>query len=65
VVYILTVDPGKRAEDDGFYFFSQRAKKNGWTMWELASDHVPSMTHPAELTKMLEEAPAAAKATPE
>ena len=63
VVYILTVDPGKRAEDDAFYFSSQRARDRGWTVWEMASDHVPSMTHPAELTKLLEDAPAAAKAT--
>ena len=63
VVYILTVDPGKRAEDDAFYFFSQRARDRGWTVWQMASDHVPSMTHPAELTQLLERAPDAAKAT--
>ena len=63
VVYILTVDPGKRAEDDAFYFSSQRARNRGWTVWEMASDHVPCVSHPAKLTKLLEEAPAAAKAT--
>jgi pimeloyl-ACP methyl ester carboxylesterase len=63
VVYILTVDPGKRAEDDAFYFSAQRARSRGWTVWEMSSDHVPCVTHPAELTKLLEAAPAAAKAT--
>jgi pimeloyl-ACP methyl ester carboxylesterase len=63
VVYILTVDPGKRAEEDAFYFMSRRAKGRGWTVWEMESNHVPSVTHPAELTKLLEEAPGAAKAT--
>jgi hypothetical protein len=61
VVYLLTVDAGRQAEQDGFYFFSQRAKARGYTVWQMESDHVPSMTHPDELTKLLERAPAEAK----
>lgn len=62
VVYILTVDAGRQAEQDTFYKFSQRAKERGYTVWQMESDHVPSMTHPAELVKLLEEAPAKASA---
>jgi pimeloyl-ACP methyl ester carboxylesterase len=63
VVYILTVDPGKRAEDDPFYFSSQRAKDRGWTVWEMSADHVPCVSRPAELTDLLEDAPSAARAS--
>jgi pimeloyl-ACP methyl ester carboxylesterase len=61
VYYILTVDAGRQPEQDGFYFFSQRAKERGHTVVVMESDHVPSMTKPAELVKLLEEAPRAAK----
>ena len=63
VVYILTVDPGKRAEDDAFYFSAQRAKARGWTLWEMSADHVPCVSRPAELTELLEQSPAAARPT--
>lgn len=61
VVYILTVDPGKRAEEDRFYAFAERARRYGWTVWEMPCDHVPSISQPAEMTRLLKEAPAAAK----
>jgi pimeloyl-ACP methyl ester carboxylesterase len=60
-VYILTVDPGQTPEQDRFYAFAQRAMRYGWTVWNMESDHVPSMSRPAELTKLLEAAPGAAK----
>jgi len=61
-VYILLVDPGKRPEQDAFFKFYQRAKDRGWTTWTMESDHVVSMSHPTEIVKLLERAPAAAKA---
>jgi len=62
VTYILTVDPGRTPERDAFFFSYTRAKTRGNTAWMMESDHVPSMTHPVELVKLLEEAPVNAKA---
>lgn len=61
VVYFLTVDPGRRAEQDGFYFFSERARARGYTVVTLEAGHVPSVTHVAETVKILEEAPTSGK----
>jgi pimeloyl-ACP methyl ester carboxylesterase len=61
VVYFLTADPGRRPEQDGFYFFSERARARGYTVVTLEAGHVPSVTHVAETVKILEEAPVTAK----
>lgn len=60
-VYILAVPPGKQPNQNPFYKFYQRAKDRGWTVWTMPGDHVVNVSHPVELTKLLEEAPAAAK----
>ena len=59
-VYLLTVDPGRQPEQDGFFGSSQRAAEHGYAVWHITADHVPSMTQPAELTRLLEAAPGAA-----
>src|SRR6478609_9171183 len=45
-VYILTVDPGKRPEDDEFFPFSERAKARGWPVVIMEADHVPQWRKP-------------------
>lgn len=40
-VYVLTVEPGKAAENDDFYRFSQRATDRGWDVLVLPADHNP------------------------
>ena len=60
--YILTVDPGRTPEQDAFYRSYRRAQARGWTTWVMAGDHVVQVTHPVELTRLLERAPAAAHA---
>lgn len=61
-VYILTVDPGKKPEEDGFFKFYQRAKDRGWATKIMEGDHVVSVSRPVELVKLLEDAPTEAKA---
>lgn len=51
--YILTVDNGKDAKDDGFFPQSQRAKERGWSMLQLTADHNPQRTAPEALVEML------------
>ena len=53
-VYILTVDEGKKAEDDTFYFFAERARKRNWKYVEMIADHNPQWSKPEELVKLLE-----------
>jgi pimeloyl-ACP methyl ester carboxylesterase len=60
--YILTVDPGRKPEQDMFFRFYQRAQDRGWTTWIMEGDHVVNITRPVQLTKLLEQAPAAARA---
>lgn len=62
-VYILTVDPGKRPQEDVFFKFHERAKERGWTTWIMDADHVPNINKPKELAELLEKAPEAAHAT--
>ncbi|HEX3355344.1 MAG TPA: alpha/beta hydrolase [Tepidisphaeraceae bacterium] len=64
VTYILTVDRGRAPEQDTFFKSYQRAKERGWTTWIMEGDHVVNVTHPVELTKLLEQAPAAASPGP-
>jgi pimeloyl-ACP methyl ester carboxylesterase len=51
--YILTVDPGKKTEDDTFYASSQRAKQRGWKLYEMSADHNPQWSAPESLVTML------------
>jgi pimeloyl-ACP methyl ester carboxylesterase len=51
--YILTVDPGKKREDDTFFPSSQRAKERGWTLLEMSADHNPQWSAPLELVSLL------------
>jgi pimeloyl-ACP methyl ester carboxylesterase len=59
--YILTVDAGKKPEDDRFFKSYQRAQERGWTAWTMTGGHVVNVTAPQELSKLLEKAPAEAK----
>lgn len=61
-VYILTVDPGKKPEQDMFYKSYERAKARGWATHVMEADHVPHLNKPDELLKLLEQAPAEAVA---
>ena len=61
-VYILTVDPGKKPEEDAFFKFYQRAKDRGWATRIMEGDHVVSVSHLVELVKLLEEGTTEAKA---
>jgi pimeloyl-ACP methyl ester carboxylesterase len=51
--YILTVDPGKKASEDGFAKPAARAKERGWTVLELRADHNPQWSAVEPLVKML------------
>lgn len=53
--YILTVDPGKKPDEDGFYASSQRAKERGYKVLEMTADHNPQWSKVEELVKLLEE----------
>ena len=56
--YILTVDPGKSPEQDDFYRFYERARARGWTIHIMEGDHNVQRSHPVELVRLLEQAPA-------
>jgi pimeloyl-ACP methyl ester carboxylesterase len=52
--YILTVDPGKKPEEDTFFRFYERAQsRQGWKTIIMESDHVPQLNQPTEITKLL------------
>jgi pimeloyl-ACP methyl ester carboxylesterase len=53
-VYILTVDPGKKPEEDTFYIFAERAKKRKWKYVEMVADHNPQWSKPSELANLLQ-----------
>ena len=52
--YILTVDQGKRAEEDDFAFFAQRARQRGWEVVTMTADHNPQWSAVSELAEMLD-----------
>jgi pimeloyl-ACP methyl ester carboxylesterase len=52
--YILTVDAGKKREEDAFFRFYERARARGWKVTVMESDHTPQFSHPAEIVKLLE-----------
>jgi pimeloyl-ACP methyl ester carboxylesterase len=51
--YILTVDAGKKANDDDFWPQSQRAKERGWPILQLTADHNAQWSAPEALVEML------------
>jgi pimeloyl-ACP methyl ester carboxylesterase len=51
--YILTVEEGRAPESDDFYSQSVRAKKKGWPLLTLTSDHNAQWSAPNELVEML------------
>lgn len=51
--YILTVDPGKKPEEDNFAKSAGRARARGWTVYTLTADHNPQWSKPVELSAML------------
>jgi len=55
--YILTVEKGKTPEQDEFYSFYARAKARGWTTLIMEGDHIVERSRPAEVARLLEQAP--------
>ena len=60
--YILTVDAGRKAEDDMFYKCYQRAQERGWSTSIMTGDHVVHINQTAALVERLEKATLTAKA---
>lgn len=56
-LYILTVDAGKKPEEDMFFRYYERAKVRGWKTAVMEGDHVVHLTKTRELATRLEEAP--------
>lgn len=54
VTYILTVDKGKKPEDDDFYPSSERAKARGWPVLIMEADHVPMWRQPEATAELLQ-----------
>lgn len=53
VTYILTVDPGKKPEDDTFFPSSERARARGWPVLIMPADHVPQWRLPEATAELL------------
>lgn len=51
--YILTVDPGKKPEDDDFFPFAERARARGWKVIIMEADHVPQWRKPEATAEIL------------
>ena len=51
--YILTVEKGKRPEDDDFYAASELAKARGWPVIIMEADHVPQWHKPEATAELL------------
>lgn len=54
VIYILTVEKGKKAEDDDFYASSERARTRGWPVLQLEANHVPQWYVPEPTASLIE-----------
>jgi pimeloyl-ACP methyl ester carboxylesterase len=52
--YILTVDPGRKAEEDDFAPQAKRARERGWLVYELPADHNPQWSAPEALVELLD-----------
>jgi pimeloyl-ACP methyl ester carboxylesterase len=55
--YILTVDPGKKNEEDDFFAASERARARGWPVIVMEGDHNPHWRQPEALVKLLQTIP--------
>ncbi len=54
--YILTVDPGKTPEQDGFAKYATRAKERNFTFRQMdQTDHNPQWSKPEELVRLLDQ----------
>lgn len=62
--YILTVDPGKKPEEDMFHRAYLRAQERGWRTVIQEGDHVVHLTKTAETAKLIEEAAASTTVAP-
>jgi pimeloyl-ACP methyl ester carboxylesterase len=51
--YILTVDPGKKPEEDTFFLSSERARARGWPVLIMSADHVPQWRQPEATAELL------------
>jgi pimeloyl-ACP methyl ester carboxylesterase len=51
--YILTVDKGKKPEDDDFHAPYERAKARGWPVLIMEADHVPQWRLPQATADLL------------
>lgn len=51
--YILTVDAGKRAEEDNFAPAAKRARARGWKVIEMTADHNPQWSAVNDLVQLL------------
>ena len=60
VTYILTVDPGRAPEEDGFHGSYLRAQERGWRTQTMEADHNPQWSRPGALVELLHESPRAA-----
>ncbi len=55
--YILTVEQGKKPEDDDFSAMSERAKARGWPVLIMEANHVPMWYLPAATAEVLSAIP--------
>lgn len=53
--YILTVDAGKRPQDDDFYAQAERARQRGWPVQQITADHNAQRTAPQALVELLDQ----------
>ncbi|HUG12030.1 MAG TPA: alpha/beta hydrolase [Opitutaceae bacterium] len=51
--YVLTVDPGKKPEEDMFFRFSEKARARDWKVITMESDHVPQFSRIPEIVNLL------------
>jgi len=51
--FILTVAKGHRAEDDTFYYSSERARERGWPVLIMEGSHFPMLLQPEALADLL------------
>jgi pimeloyl-ACP methyl ester carboxylesterase len=52
--YILTVEAGKKPEDDDFAPQAARARARGWPVLQLTADHNPQWSAPEALVELLD-----------
>lgn len=53
--YLLTVDSLDEPQKDFFYYFAERAKRQGAQVRSMSADHNPQRSNPQELVQHLEE----------